>query len=673
MACQKNAPPLVWNVWFFRAGWASQYRAVEDCFLMEVPKEAFQSEIKKIREKSNATRTDLQLADVEEALQVPSNARSFQQLQVISSLLEKQPIYGDLDSYIRLEVCQWATLRLLGFGEDIGMDSECSCYILHGEISVRVMGDQRLHEVFTAPVGLFLGEEVGMSGGSGDVILHPTEDSRVMWLDKSQLPQQLQGKLTGEEKDRSLDKATLDRNHAIQTLKFKAPEQRSSEDISLLVNLLQNNAFFAEQEDLVLREICRAMSYMEISKHSVIVKQGDVADMCYVMMGGSAGVWVRSDSRAEGLEKSPRWSIEGDDERELENLNTKETKEPTGQETPNSSPQSASKRFQKAAGKLLSKGSLVFQESQGAAENRFGMPVDPMEEEKEEDEFTVNPSTGGLSKATKVKEITVGACFGETGLLHGALRNASIIAAEHCHLGAISKALFERELRAAYLAREQKRVNFLREYLPTTEAAAQALGGFFTEYQAGRGHVLCVAGKVCERLMIIRDGLCKVRVRQDGVFQDVGEIGKGQWIGLTTIGGFEVEPFTVTCTNEVVLLRMDATDARTRMSSELREAVVQVAANMHCRMQRRADLLRTAFDTMAGGHHEVFRSFSPEPPRSPRSPRSPLQLKEGPKDGPKESVAQSRGRVEDAPRRQLQRLLEKQQRDLEKQNRRGGI
>lgn len=33
----------------------------------------------------------------------------------------------------------------------------------------------------------------------------------------------------------------------------------------------------------------------------------------------------------------------------------------------------------------------------------------------------------------------VGVCFGETGLLHGALRNASIIASCGCQLGAISK------------------------------------------------------------------------------------------------------------------------------------------------------------------------------------------------------------------------------------------
>ena len=614
--------------------------------MIEVPKEAFQSEVEEYQENAEKTRRDRsELLDLEEALQMPSNARSFQQLQLISSVLEKQPLYGALDSYVRLEVCQWATLRLLGFDEDILLDSQRSCYLLQGELSVRVgLGDQQI-EIFTAPTGVFLGEESGMSG---DLTLHPVEEARLLWLDKSLLPHQLQGKLTVQTDDKGVDKSSLDRNSAIQTLKFKAPEQRSSEDITLLVKLMRrNNKFFTEQEDSVLREICRAMSYMEMSKHSVIMKQGDVADMCYVMLRGSAGVWVRPTDPTESRhdETHPAKSHTEDEAREAEH------KDSSG---PSEEAQSATKRFQKAAGKLLTKAvlSLNFQESPGDD----NMASDALE--SEEDEFAVDPSTGGLSNATKVKEIHVGACFGETGLLHGARRNASIIAAEHCQLGAISKALFERELRTAYLAREQKRVNFLREYLPrtsATEGAAQALGGFFNEYQARRGHVICVAGKACERLMIIRNGLCKVRVRQDGLFQDVGEIGKGQWIGLTTLGGFEVEPFTVVCTSEVVLLRMDATDARTRMSSELREAVVNLGAQMHCRMQRRADLLRTAFDSMAeaANHVEALRSLSPEP-REMKDPKN--WAIESPKLRP-------RGAPEDPHRRQLQRLLEKQQRN----------
>jgi DNA-binding ferritin-like protein len=83
------------------------------------------------------------------------------------------------------------------------------------------------------------------------------------------------------------------------------------------------------------------------------------------------------------------------------------------------------------------------------------------------------------------------------------------------------------------------------------------------------------------------------------------------------------------------------------MSSELREAVVNVGAQMHCRMQRRADLLRTAFDSMA---EAAVKSL--EPPKE--MPKTWATWAIDPKLRP-------RGAPED--RRQLQRLLE-QQRNL---------
>ena len=66
------------------AGWASQYRAAEECYLIEVPKEVFQSEVEEYQENAEKVRSDQsQLLDLEEALQMPSSARSFQQLQLI--------------------------------------------------------------------------------------------------------------------------------------------------------------------------------------------------------------------------------------------------------------------------------------------------------------------------------------------------------------------------------------------------------------------------------------------------------------------------------------------------------------------------------------------------------------------------------------------------------------
>ncbi|CAE7263303.1 SSPO [Symbiodinium pilosum] len=407
---------------------------------------------------------------------------------------------------------------------------------------------------------------------SGEFKILATRDCSFFWIDKRHLPQVRPGAATGADKP-AADRASTDRLRAIQTLRFKAPDQRSSEDVALLVKLFHGNKFFDEQEDTVLHEICRSMSYVEVKRQHIIIKQGDVADMCYILLKGAVGIWVNEQKQlneeeardeSEGLPRT-KDTQDGDPDPSSTQpacVAEKETSEDTSQ-------LHATKKLQKAAVKLLvarrGAGDLQAEAAEG---NQTAEPQDTSSH--------IDSVTGGPIHASRVKELKEGACFGETGLLHGARRNASIIASEACQLGCISKALFETKLRAAYLAKEQGRVNFLRDHLPKTlngSDHAQVLGGFFAEQQVRRGHVLCTSGKPCDRLTLIRDGLCKVRVLREGRPQEVGEIGRGQIVGLSTIGGMRAEPFTVVCASpEVAILRMDSTDARNRIPSDLREA-----------------------------------------------------------------------------------------------------
>jgi len=641
-------------------GWASRYCAGgEDCWLYEVSRQSFEAALQL------SEVTDPRVPEIEKALQIPFGARTFTQLQLLSSFLERQAQFSAVDAFARLEVSEFAELRKMSAGEAIPFSLQCSCCILHGKVSVLVReGDQQVH-VCSLSAGSWLGEEFGMSG---EFSILAARDCSLFWLDRSHLPQG-RGSIIAIGGDKATDRASTDRGRAIQTLRFKAPEQRSPEDVALLAKLFHGNKFFDEQEESVLREICRSMSYVEVRRHQVIIKQGDVADMCYILLKGAVGIWVsRQDELNEEEDAKEEPEIPArtkEDEQDASPKTTKSMPQPAEKETEvEPSSVHATRKLQKAAVKLLVARRAVDDPAPQ------GINEDPNSE--------VDPATGGPIHATQVKELKEGDCFGETGLLHGARRNASIVAAEECQLGCISKALFESKLRAAYLAKEQARVNFLRDHLPRTLNGvdhAQVLGGFFSEQQVRRGHVLCVAGKPCERLTIIRDGLYKVRTSREGRAQEVGEIGRGQIIGLSTIGGMDVEPFTIVCASpEVAVFRMDLTDARNRIPTDLREAMATFGLQMVARMQRRADFLKAALSP-SGDSIQVLTGLEDAEGRRSLSPKTlasrPKTRSQGHDAVPATARARTapsapKGEVHDAPhRRQLTRLMERQQREWE--------
>ncbi|CAE7907485.1 unnamed protein product, partial [Symbiodinium microadriaticum] len=380
-------------------GWASRYCAGgEDCLLYEVSRQSFEAGLQL------SEVTDPRVPEIEKALQIPFGARTFTQLQLLSSFLERQVQFSTVDSFARLEISEFAELRKMSAGEAIPFSLQCSCCILHGKVSVLVReGDQQVH-VCSLSAGSWLGEEFGMSG---EFCILAARDCSLFWLDRSHLPQG-RGSIIAIGGDKATDRASTDRGRAIQTLRFKAPEQRSPEDVALLAKLFHGNKFFDEQEESVLREICRSMSYEEVKRHQVIIKQGDVADMCYILLKGAVGIWVsRQDElieEEEAKEEPESPARTKDDEQDASPKTTKSMPQAAEKETEVQPSSVHARKLQKAAVKLLVARRAVDdpapQGKQPAAESQ-----DPNSE--------VDPETGGPINATQVKELKEGDCFGE--------------------------------------------------------------------------------------------------------------------------------------------------------------------------------------------------------------------------------------------------------------------
>eukprot|EP00933_Yihiella_yeosuensis_P072919 TRINITY_DN8146_c0_g1_i1.p1 TRINITY_DN8146_c0_g1~~TRINITY_DN8146_c0_g1_i1.p1 ORF type:complete len:609 (+),score=134.88 TRINITY_DN8146_c0_g1_i1:240-1829(+) len=391
-----------------------------------------------------------------------------------------------------------------------------------------------------------------------------------------------QGKGGSPGKEKNNDPLYAQRQQAIRALRFKEPHERTAEEVGLLNRLVRGNAFYAQLEDDVREEACRSMVYVEFQTKELIIQQGAPADMCYMLLKGSAGIWVDTRPPPEGNK----------DKDKDEDKSPKKTFKKALKGTP-----SLTKGLTAVA-----KSALTARKT--ATKAFVTQPDEPAEDEAPPMEF--DPETGGPIGSQLVKVLEDGALFGEAGLLHGARRNASIVAKETCQLGAISKAVFEKILRAAFAAQEQKRVDFIRQHMPKTASGAdhaQALGQFFSAYTANRGHVLCQPGKVIDRLLLVHEGFCKVFLNRFGQpQQEIGSVGPGQLIGITSlVSGQEPEPYAIICaTPQVKLLRMEANDARSRLPAELRQALIAVEQQRMDRLEGRVKFLDAAYGRLKG-------------------------------------------------------------------------
>lgn len=548
--------------------WSAGLRAGDEgCCLLEVSRIAFQASAAHL---NNAEPFGV-VSEIEGVLASPPGKRSLPQLQFLCKVLERHTQYAKLDTYAQLELCQWASHRSLAAGEAVGATANCLCAILSGEIGVMGQRDGSELLILALPEWTFFGEEVGTPD---DCLLRATKETSLFYLDLQQTPHAATKPKPGDK----AAAAAMERNRAIHALKFKAPHERTSEEVGLLKRLVQNNAFYSQLDDVVREEVCRSITYVEFQAHEPIIKQGDIADVCYIMLKGSAGIWIDTAPKQE----QGNTTEEKKDVKDVRTLS-----KVTRQFTRAISPKSGSGSFRPGSikGGRQSPSSILLEEP--AAD--------------EEKTFEIDPETGGPVGAKQVVTLEDGACFGEAGLIKDERRNASIVAKGVCQLGAISKAVFKQILEAAFLEQEQKRVVFIRGCLPKTVSTvdhAQALAGFFSSAQASRGNALCEAGKACERLLLVQEGSCKIFWRREGrAPQEIGEVGTGQFIGLAThVLGDGVEPYSVVChSTQVKFLRIEANDVRSRLSKELKELLAEVGRQHLDRLQSRVKFLQGAF------------------------------------------------------------------------------
>ncbi|XP_026190237.1 uncharacterized protein LOC34620722 [Cyclospora cayetanensis] len=85
------------------------------------------------------------------------------------------------------------------------------------------------------------------------------------------------------------------------------PEERSRENVECIFQLVKDNKFFSELEAEMSLELCRHMTYTTMKADRVLFYKGDPADNWYLILSGSAGVYIEEikDSIAETEQGGP--------------------------------------------------------------------------------------------------------------------------------------------------------------------------------------------------------------------------------------------------------------------------------------------------------------------------------------------------------------------------------
>lgn len=211
--------------------------------------------------------------------------------------------------------------------------------------------------------------------------------------------------------------------------------------------------------------------------------------------------------------------------------------------------------------------------------------------------------TGGPVGAIKVVVLGEGKGFGEQGLMYDEKRNASIVTEGACEFAVIEKRYFCDVLKDHFIKAAKKRSEFLQIHLPVILGADRirsfdAIEGFFKEATVEKGSVLCETGRKNDTLEVIYEGTCKTfwRSKNDnsGTQSEkfpLCELGKGQFLGISSVIMDAPEKYDVIATTSVKVLRMQKADVHSRLPQLMRELF---AESEQIRVSRYADLAKRA-------------------------------------------------------------------------------
>jgi len=611
-----------------REQWARASVADGDCDLMEIHRSDVEEATRAFfhDEAINVTqRVPLQvIGQVLEILRGTSpEHRSLQQLKSLSSLLVCYRDFADLDSQMCLEVSQSLYIWNLEEGEALPCEATSKAFlaVLFGEVGIfaqRALDDEI--RILTVPRwGTVRELPIGVEEDGDDRVVRALKPSALLCLNQESFMQAF----------RRLSHGSADRIRALHTLKHTEPEERSEDDIDALEKLLTGSDFFGSLDENVRRQACKSMTWQQFPPATPIIRQGDEAEQCFVLLKGVVSIWITAVDDANGIaagfagggtRAGPAVTPGASAPESIQEEASAHSQSVTAMLRSSSKSSSKRNSLKKVAG--ATRGSQLtvptahqspkkvttaqnHQEHQGNA-HQGGAFITEVAGQAAEDvspkrgglgSIEVDLQTGGPMGGRMVKVLEEGACFGEAGLLHSEKRNATIMSREQVECGVIQKEVFNHILRDHFLKEEQRLVEFLHKHLPRPQSGADystKVARFFARHRASRGTELCRVGRPCSKFYIIRDGYCKVFRRREGCpDQELGECGIGQAVGVSTsMLGKAGEPFRVICSSACVeLLCIELSELKVRLPTELRKAFTDAEASRVARLEARAQQL----------------------------------------------------------------------------------
>ncbi|PFH35529.1 cyclic nucleotide-binding domain-containing protein [Besnoitia besnoiti] len=268
------------------------------------------------------------------------------------------------------------------------------------------------------------------------------------------------------------------------------PTERTAADVRRIQELAKGNKFFEELDADVSFELCRQMTYLEVEANRVIFHKGDAADAWYLILYGSAGVYVNELSREAAAA-------------------------------------TAAAALAAAAGDADAAASE--RPSVTAKKRSFGVRYS---DEAEDAEYDSSLDFSRIDLKNCVAVLGAGDSFGELGLIRNDVRSAALITKTACAFLTLDKASFDRCLRVSLQRKTDEKVRCLRAVLPGARdlrrLLVEQMSYFFHWDKYPQGFIFAREGTRADALYFVLEGDCALldrrRRRPDdfGTFNPLG-------------------------------------------------------------------------------------------------------------------------------------------------------
>nr|CEL66261.1 TPA: cyclic nucleotide-binding domain containing protein, putative [Neospora caninum Liverpool] len=247
------------------------------------------------------------------------------------------------------------------------------------------------------------------------------------------------------------------------------PSERTTSDVRRIQELGKGNKFFKELDADICFEMCRHMTYLEVEANRVLFHKGDTADAWYLILQGSAGVYVNETSRDSAAAAS--------------------VAPPDGE--PGRPP-----------------GRSSFADEGRSSTVRYS-------DEVADEEYDASLDFSRIDMDSCVAVLGVGDSFGELGLIRNDVRSAALITKTACAFLSLDKASFDQCLRTSLQKKTDQKVSQLRAVLPGVRdlrrLIVEQMSYFFHLHTFPKDFVFVKEGDRSDALFLLIDGDCVLR------------------------------------------------------------------------------------------------------------------------------------------------------------------